>query len=702
MMKALFKNSEYDALFEKICTYTSNALINKSDYEIILTGLKVYLNIEACFSATLFSIDHHTFDFYYRTSTALHLEESLKIIFEQLINSGAVAETINFSDIREYPIEDNDGLGGYCLLVPLFVPSGIIGMNLILLDRSVKERKPIIDLCRLFSNNFAAITHSCILSRELTELSENTEQKIALRTSDISKNTRELKKILDSIQTGILIVNKSSGLIVDVNFLAADIIGTRKKNLIGQKGDDYFFFLGNKDYNRESKTSQEGLLKRNNGKLLPILKTEVEVSLGETILVLESFIDISERKKMEDELLRAQFELERRVEERTSQLSAANLKLEEEILAREKAEADIIKLYWAVAQSPVAIVITDLDGVVEYVNDKFSEMTGYKFEETVGSNARILKSGDLTSESYKSLWDTLLAEKEWQGEYKNRKKNGDLYWASTHISPIRNKKGEITHYLGIQEDITEKKLMLDELIVAKNRAEESARVKSSLLANMSHEFRTPLIGVLGFSQLLAADLKDDEQLEMARGINQAGNRLLDTLDGVLNLSELSSMESSLKFGKINVAELLKEFSATHLNQAIEKNLEMKLKITDEELFVFAERDLLIKSISKIYDNAIKYTTEGTVTISTGRKHDFEKDWIIIKISDTGIGIAESDHEIIFEAFRQVSEGYTRDFEGCGLGLTLSKAMIELMHGRITIASQLSIGSEFTIWLPALN
>lgn len=701
-MKSIFKNSEYDAFFETICAYNSNTLINKSDYEILLAGLKVYLKIESCSSATLFSVDHHTFDFYYRTSTQLHLEDTLKITFEQLVDSGAVAETINSSDVREYPIEDNDGLGGYCLLVPLFVPSGIIGMNLILLDRSIKERKPIIDLCRLFSNNFAAIVHSCILSRELTELSENTEQKIALRTSDISKNTRELKKILDSIQTGILIINKSTGFIADVNFLAADIIGATKKDLIGKKADDYFFFLGNQEYNRESKTSREGLLKRNNGKLLPILKTEVEVSLGETILVLESFIDISERKKMEDELLRAQFELERRVEERTSQLSAANLKLEEEILAREKAEDDILKLYWAVAQSPVAILITDLNGVIEYVNDKFIEMTGYKYEEAIGANPRILKSGDLAGESYKELWDTLLEEKEWEGEHRNKKKNGDFYWASTHIRPIRNTKGEITHYLGIQEDITEKKLMLDELIVAKNRAEESARVKSSLLANMSHEFRTPLIGVLGFSQLLAADLKDDEQLEMARGINQAGNRLLDTLDGVLNLSELSSIESSLKFGKINVAELLKEFSTTHLNQAIEKNLEMKLKLTGEELFVLAESDLLKRSICKIYDNAIKYTTKGTVTISAERKRDTDKDWILISICDTGIGIAERDQEIIFEAFRQASEGYTRDFEGCGLGLTLSKAMIEVMHGRITVTSQPSIGSEFTIWLPALN
>lgn len=701
-MKVLFKNSEYDALFEKICAYTSNALLNKSDYEIILAGLKTYLIIESCSCATLFSIDQQTFDFYYRTSTALHLEESLKLIFEQLADSGAVAETINSSDIREYKIEENDGHSGYCLLVPLFVPSGILGMNLILLERSVIEKKSIIDLCRLFSNNFAAITHSCILSRELNELVENTEQKIALRTSDISKNTRELKKILDSIQTGILIINKSTGFIADVNFLAADIIGTTKKDLIGKKADDYFFFLGNQEYNRESKTSREGLLKRNNGKLLPILKTEVDVSLGETTLILESFIDISERKKMEDELLRAQFELERRVEERTSQLSAANLKLEEEILAREKAEADIIKLYWAVAQSPVAIVITDLDGIIEYVNNKFLEVTGYKLEEAIGSTPRILKSDFVNDEGYKLLWDTLLAEKEWHGEYKNRKKNGDLYWASTHISPIRNKKGEITHYLGIQEDVTEKKLMLDELIVAKNRAEESARVKSSLLANMSHEFRTPLIGVLGFSQLLAADLKDEEQLEMARGINQAGNRLLDTLDGVLNLSELSSIESSLKFGKINVAELLNEFFASHLNQAIGKNLEMKLKITDEELFVLAERDLLKRSISKIYDNAIKYTTKGRVTISAERKSDTDKDWILINICDTGIGIAESDKEIIFEAFRQASEGYTRDFEGCGLGLTLSKAMIEVMHGRITVTSQLSIGSEFTIWLPALN
>lgn len=699
-MELQIKNSVQNSFFEKIASYNSIALLNKSDYEIILDGLKIYLDITGGASATLFSIDPETFDFYYKTSTALHLENSIKNIFELLVEAGAVAEALKNSDVVEHELIENEVEKIYCVLIPLIVPSGIIGINLITLARPLKKEEQLIDLCRLHSNNFALTIHNCVLFREINQIKESAEQKIALRTNDIVKSTRELKKILDSIHTGIIIVNKSTGQITDANIMAQKIIGTKKENLISRKREEYFFFLGN-DSAGGFKTREEGLLKKNGGVLIPIIRTEAEIYLGGTEYIIESFIDISDRKKMEDALQKAHFELEHRVEERTSQLSKANRMLEEEILVREKTEADILKLYWAVAQSPVAILITDLNGAIEYVNNKFIEMTGYKFEEAVGSTPRILKSGYLSSESYKSLWDALLAEQEWNGEYKNKKKNGELYWVSTFICPIRNKEGDVTHYLGIQEDITDKKQILSELVIAKERAEESDRLKSTILGNMSHEFRTPLIGILGFSQFLMEELQDPDQAEMVRDIDLSGKRLLNTLDGVLSLSELEAMESSLKIEKINLTEHLSGFAESHFLKAEGKKLEMILNIKNDQLLVSTDLVLLKKSVDYIIDNAIKYTDAGSITIKADKKEDAGKEWVVIEVQDTGIGISENDQKIIFEAFRQASEGYTRYYEGCGLGLSISKKMVELLKGRITLTSELSKGSTFAIWLPVL-
>lgn len=699
-MNELLKNTAHVSFFETVASYNSIALQNRSNYEIVLEGLKIYLDLTGCNDATLFCIDNETFDFYYRTSTALHLEHSFKEMFEQLIEEGAVSEALKNSQIVEWELTGNYGQKYYCIIIPLIVPSGIIGITILTLPHSLKRKTLVMDFCRIHSNNFALIINNNSITYELNQIKESKEQTIALRTIDIVKSTRELKKILDSIHTGILIVNKSIGLITDANLLASETIGTSKENLIGRKRDEYFFSHAEKKPSNEIVTSQEGLLKRDNGTLIPIIRTEAVVSLGGTDFIIESFIDISQRKKMEDALQKAHYELEGRVEERTSQLLKANLKLEEEIREREKAESDILKLYWAVSQSPVAILITNLNGVIEYVNNKFVEMTGYKFEEAVGANPKILKSGHLTSEDYKSLWDTLIEEREWKGEHQNKKKNGDIYWVSSFICPIRNREGNITHYLGIQEDITYKKHIMDELLIAKERAEESDRLKSTLLSNMSHEFRTPLIGILGYSNFLIEELQNPDQAEMVRDIERSGKRLLTALDGVLHLSEMATIASSLKIKKINLVEHLNDLVKPHLRAAKEKKLEFITRIRNDQLFVSSDLFLLKKSVSYIVDNAIKFTDDGSITIIADKKEVAGVVWVTIEIIDTGIGIDEYDQKFIFDSFRQASEGFTRNYEGCGLGLTISQKMVELLHGQITISSELSKGSTFTIWLPA--
>ena len=164
-------------------------------------------------------------------------------------------------------------------------------------------------------------------------------------------------------------------------------------------------------------------------------------------------------------------------------------------------------------QSPASVVITDLEGKIEYVNPKFTQVTGYSVEEAIGQNPRILKSGEWPSEAYRELWETITAGKEWRGEFHNKRKDSTLYWEYASISPIRNEKGEITHFLAVKEDITERKLAEAELARAKEAAEAANRAKDQFLANMSHEIRTPMNGIIGMTELVLATELTNEQRE---------------------------------------------------------------------------------------------------------------------------------------------------------------------------------------------
>lgn len=175
-----------------------------------------------------------------------------------------------------------------------------------------------------------------------------------------------------------------------------------------------------------------------------------------------------QRKQMEEMLQKAHNELEKRVEERSGELLRTNMLLREEITERKRVEKQLLKFFQAVKQSPTTVMITDVSGNIEYVNPKFTQLTGYTPEEVVGKNPRILKSGETPPEEYKRLWDTITSGWEWRGEFCNKKKNGELYWEHALISPIKNPEGVITHFLAVKEDITGRKQTEKEFQKAKD------------------------------------------------------------------------------------------------------------------------------------------------------------------------------------------------------------------------------------------
>ncbi len=359
---------------------------------------------------------------------------------------------------------------------------------------------------------------------------------------------------------------------------------------------------------------------------------------------------------------------------------------------------DLHKLSKAVEQSPASIIITDIKGNIEYSNPKVTEITGYQFSELRGKNPRIFRGGEKLVSDYKLLWDTISSGEEWRGEFHNKKKNGELYWESASISAIKNNKGEIIHYLAVKEDITEKKKITEELIRSKEKAEEMNRLKSNFLANMSHELRTPLVGILGYAEIIRQEKVSPEIKDMAETIYKSGNRLSETLNLILDLSRFETEKRELKYQTIELVEMTKEVMTLFNEAAHKKGLLLRSSFSSESIFINFDERAFNTILSNLINNAIKFTNEGSITTSISLyDHSVE-----ICVTDTGIGIAKKDHQSIFDEFRQVSEGYTRNFEGSGLGLSITKKLIEKYGGTITLDSKVGEGSTFKVLLPVTN
>lgn len=364
-----------------------------------------------------------------------------------------------------------------------------------------------------------------------------------------------------------------------------------------------------------------------------------------------------------------------------------------------KSQEQLRILSRAVHQNPASIIITDFDGNIEYINPKFQEVTGYSLDEIKGKNPRILSSGLKPASEYEALWKTIKAGNDWTGEFQNKKKNGEIYWASALISPVKDNEGNITHFLGLQEDITQRKRNESELKAAKEKAEEMNRMKSVFLANMSHELRTPMIGIMGYTETLYSELKESHLKDMAKTLLKSSSRLKETLNLILDLSRIEANKIEINSTILNIPDTLRETTKLFEIAAVEKNLKLELIIKDENIYSMLDRRMFIQIIENLINNAIKYTDEGKVVITARKKVENEKEFSIIEIEDTGIGIQSENIDIIFEPFRQISEGNARSFEGTGLGLTITKKFVELLGGNIFVTSKLGTGSKFTIKFP---
>ena len=369
-----------------------------------------------------------------------------------------------------------------------------------------------------------------------------------------------------------------------------------------------------------------------------------------------------------------------------------------DVTERKLAESQLRKLSAAIEQSPAVVIITNVEGNIEYVNPKFTQLTGYALEEVLGFNPRILKSGLMPIEIYRELWETILSGRVWRGEMQNKKKNGDLFWQSAAISSIRNEAGVLTNFVAVNEDITEQKEILRELVAAKEKAEESDRLKSAFLANISHEIRTPMNGIMGFSELLKEPhLSGEEQSEYIGLIQQSGMRMLNLITDLMDISRIDARETKLHVTETSVNELLDDLFAFFKVQAEAKGLQLQMVkgLVDSESIVETDSLKLNQVLTNLLQNALKFTKKGKIDFGYTRKNEM----LEFYVADSGIGIPVEMKDIIFERFHQIDNSLTRPYEGAGLGLSISRAFVEMLGGTLCVESETGTGSTFLFSLP---
>lgn len=364
----------------------------------------------------------------------------------------------------------------------------------------------------------------------------------------------------------------------------------------------------------------------------------------------------------------------------------------EKRLAEERYRQEHVKFQLITEESMDGIVLMDLAGRYIYVNRSYREMTGFSEVELLRMSVfdlRLDEDDDLF-ERTRSSGIVNLARK------RLRCRNG-----SSIMLEVRGKKiaiGKEEFMLGIMRDVTDKVKGEQEIIKAKEKAEESNKLKTQFLLNMSHEIRTPINAIKGFSELLMnSDLSRENRLEYASIIIENSTQLVRIIEDILMISALETSHVKVVNQNVSLAELLKDMHSQFGDKSTKKGLAFSYicNLNGSNFLFKTDLEKLNQILYNLLSNALKFTEQGFVEL---RCHHKDK-MLEFSIKDTGIGIDPYHQDRIFEPFFQVERGLTRNFGGNGLGLSISKGYIELLGGKITVQSELGKGSEFSFTIP---
>ncbi|MBF0391809.1 MAG: response regulator [Alphaproteobacteria bacterium] len=369
--------------------------------------------------------------------------------------------------------------------------------------------------------------------------------------------------------------------------------------------------------------------------------------------------------------------------------------------SRRLAEDEVRKLSQAIEQSPNMVFITDRDGTIEYVNPRFTEITGYAADEAIGQNPRMLKSHSTPRQTHEALWAAVRAGGPWRGEIEDLRKDGTPFWAATTISPIRAPDGAITHFVAVQEDITERHEAERRATQAHLQAELAARAKTELMAGISHELRTPLNHIIGFATLIEAEtfgpLGSPRYGEYLGDMRRSAEGLMALINDILDVAALDSGAMSLDESVLSAPEMVERAVRLVAPRAEQAGIALTIGALPTARLA-ADEQRVIQVLVNILANAIKFTPQGGSVAVAGAVN--EDGGLALTVTDTGIGMDEQGIERALTRFRQVDGRLARRYEGAGLGLPLALDLMRLHGGGLQVTSRPGEGTVVSIRFPA--
>jgi PAS domain S-box-containing protein len=364
-----------------------------------------------------------------------------------------------------------------------------------------------------------------------------------------------------------------------------------------------------------------------------------------------------------------------------------------------KLELELYKFYQIVEQTPTGVFIIDQDGKFIYVNRSLKEIFSLSEDEVVGQTIDKLHSKVLPKEYFTELMEKAKAEGVQEIEVCLKKFTPNK-WVRIRFFPIRNSDGILTNYVGLVNDFTKEKEYVKLLIESKEKAEELNSLKNYLLMNFSHEFRTPLNGILGWSKVLIDQRTEPEIKDIGEIIYKSGSRLLNTVNMLIDYSKIETGILKVQPKEFEISDLVQEIAYSQSEYYKDKELKVHFHKEFDQLIVELDEYMVRAITFALVNNAFKFTRQGEISITLRKLSlDGKGDFVELTVSDTGVGIPEDKLELIWKEFYQVSQGLSREFEGQGLGLSIAKKFTEVLGGKIFATSELGKGSTFVVQLP---